>query len=178
MAPAARRRVMGPASRWGLTGGGKGVKMKMVFKLRGGIVDKGTGYKTKQRQAILDYLMENKDKHVTAASISEHLEKEGARVGTTTIYRHLDKLLEQGLVRKYMIDGTTSSCFQYADQQGKCKEHFHLKCGKCGKLIHMNCSHFEELYEHILEDHGFEIDFFRTVFYGICRDCKKTEEDL
>ena len=171
MAPAARRRVMGPASRWGLTGGGKGVKMKMVFKLRGGIVDKGTGYKTKQRQAILDYLMENKDKHVTAASISEHLEKDGARVGTTTIYRHLDKLLEQGLVRKYMIDGTTSSCFQYADQQGKCKEHFHLKCSSCGKLIHTDCSLMRKIADHMRESHGFEVDCTKTLLYGTCSEC-------
>ena len=59
------------------------------------------GYKTKQRQAILDYLIDNKTSHVTVSNISEHLEKEGARVGVTTIYRHLDKLLEQGLVERH-----------------------------------------------------------------------------
>ena len=93
-------------------------------------MNNGTGYKTRQRQAILDFLIEKKDEHVTVGNISEHLEKDGVKVGTTTIYRHLDKLLEQGLVRKYTVDGTTSACFQYADQTEKCMENFHLKCEK------------------------------------------------
>lgn len=141
-------------------------------------MNQGAGYKTKQRQAILDYLMENKEKHVTAASISEHLALDGTRVGTTTIYRHLDKLLEQGLVRKYTVDGTTSACFQFADKDEQCREHFHLKCEKCGKLIHLNCSRVKALCDHIFDEHGFEMDFFRTVFYGVCGDCRnhQTEE--
>ncbi len=140
-------------------------------------MNNGAGYKTKQRQAILDFLIENKDKHVTAASISDHLERDGARVGTTTIYRHLDKLLEQGLVRKYTVDGTTSACFQYADQNEQCKNHFHLKCEKCGKLIHLNCSHTAQLCSHIFDEHGFEINNYRTVFYGICKGCKENQAE-
>lgn len=134
-----------------------------------------SGYKTKQRQAILDFLIENKDSHVTVSQISDYLERKGTHVGVTTIYRHLDKLLEQGLVRKYTVDGTTSACFQYADAEEGCKEHFHLKCEKCGKLIHLNCDHVSEMCRHILGDHGFCIDLFRTVFYGICEDCAKAQ---
>ena len=80
------------------------------------------GYKTRQREAILDYLIEHKDKHVTVNNISDHLEQEGARVGVTTIYRHLDKLFEQGLVRKYTVDGSTSACFQYSNADGTCQK--------------------------------------------------------
>lgn len=140
-------------------------------------MNNGARYKTKQQQAILDFLMENKEKHLTVSNISDHLESDGVRVGTTTIYRHLDKLLEQGLVRKYTVDGTTSACFQFADQSQKCREHFHLKCEKCGKLIHLTCNHASELCSHIYDEHGFEIDFFRTVFYGVCKECKKSETE-
>ncbi len=139
-------------------------------------MNQSSGYKTKQRQAILDYLMDNRDEHVTAASISEHLEQNGSRVGTTTIYRHLDKLLEQGLVRKYTVDGTTSACFQFAGKGENCREHFHLKCEKCGKLIHLSCSRVDTLCSHICEEHGFDIDYFRTVFYGVCKECREAEE--
>ena len=48
-------------------------------------MNNGTGYKTRQRQAILDFLIEKKDEHVTVGNISEHLEKDGVKVGTTTI---------------------------------------------------------------------------------------------
>lgn len=141
-------------------------------------MNNGAGYKTRQRQAILDFLIEKKDEHVTVQNISEHLEKDGSRVGVTTIYRHLDKLLEQGFVRKYTVDGSTSACFQFADPGKKCREHFHLKCESCGRLIHLNCSRTAGLCSHIFDEHGFEIDFFRTVFYGLCKECriKKTEE--
>ncbi len=139
-------------------------------------MNSGSGYKTKQRQAILDYLIQNKEKHVTVSKISDYLESDGNHVGVTTIYRHLDKLLEQGLVRKYTVDGTTSACFQYTDPDGCCSEHFHLKCEKCGKLYHLSCEHVSELCSHIYSEHGFRINLCRTVLYGVCENCISEEK--
>lgn len=130
-------------------------------------------YKTRQREAILNFLIENKDSHVTVNDISEHMEEKGNHVGVTTIYRHLEKLLEQGLVRKYTVEGTTSACFQYSHADKDCREHFHLKCEKCGKLIHLECNRLNDISGHIYDEHGFRIDLFRTVFYGICGECAK-----
>lgn len=139
-------------------------------------MNRNGSYKTKQQSAILGFLMGNKDNHVTVNDISDYLEQEGNHVGVTTIYRHLDKLLEQGLVRKYTVDGTTSACFQYANTGEECHRHFHLKCEKCGKLIHLTCSHINEMCGHIFDEHGFRVDLYRTVFYGICRECSEREE--
>lgn len=129
------------------------------------------GYKTRQREAILNYLIMHKDSHVTVNSIGDYLAAQGTPVGTTTIYRHLEKLLEQGFVRKYTVEPNTCACFQYASQDGDCHEHFHLKCEKCGKLIHLECSKLDGLISHICSEHGFSIDPFRTVIYGTCREC-------
>ncbi|MDD6490059.1 MAG: Fur family transcriptional regulator [Clostridia bacterium] len=134
-----------------------------------------SGYKTKQREAILKYLVDNSDSHVTVCQIADYLSSNGNHVGVTTIYRHLEKLLEQGLVRKYTVDGSTGACFQYVQENSRCREHFHLKCEKCGCLIHLECSHLDELYEHIYDDHAFRINPFRTVFYGICKECSAKE---
>lgn len=128
-------------------------------------------YKTKQREAILKYLIEHKDKHVTVNQIADYFSENNTSVGVTTIYRHLEKLLEQGMIRKYTVDGTTGACFQYAGQNDECHEHFHLKCEKCGHLIHLECSHLNKLYDHICDEHGFQIDTFRTVLYGVCKNC-------
>ena len=49
------------------------------------------------------------------------------------------------------------------------------KCEKCGKLIHLQCNEVESLKQHMMEHHGFEMDSLRTVFYGICSECKKTQ---
>jgi len=128
------------------------------------------GYKTKQKDAVLKYMTDHKDSHVTVNQISDHFAANGTPVGVTTIYRHLEKLLEEGFIRKYTVDGSSSACFQYNDNQ-KCREHFHLMCEKCGCLIHLECSHLNELSEHIFSEHGFEINPFRTVFYGKCSNC-------
>lgn len=143
------------------------------MKRRCHIIKMNSSYKTKQRQAILEFILDNKDNHITVNQIADHLADNNTHVGVTTIYRHLEKLLEQGLVRKYTIDGTTGACFQYAKQDKECHEHFHLKCEKCGCLIHLECSHLDELYRHIYNDHEFKINAFRTVLYGICKDCAK-----
>lgn len=135
------------------------------------------GYKTKQRAAILKYMSEHKDCHVTVNQINDYFAESGTQVGVTTIYRHLEKLLEQGFVRKYNINGTTSACFQYAKQDKKCREHFHLMCEKCGCLIHLECSHLDEISEHIFSEHGFKVNPFRTVFYGECQSCLKSKNN-
>ena len=30
---------------------------------------------------------------------------------------------------------------------------------------------------HIFDEHGFEINFYRTVFYGICKGCKENQAE-
>ena len=128
------------------------------------------GYKTKQKDAVLKYT------HVTVNQISDNFAQHGTPVGVTTIYRHLEKLLEEGFIRKYTVDGASGACFQYAEDQ-QCREHFHLMCEKCGCLIHLECSHLSELAEHIFYEHGFQINPFRTVFYGKCKKCTDNEKN-
>ncbi len=127
-----------------------------------------TGYKTRQRQAILDYMAKNADVHLSVDDIFEALRNAGESVGKTTVYRHVERLAQSGNVRKYRLDGCT--CYQY--QMGKnCNEHFHLKCSQCGKLYHLDCSFMSDLDTHIFEHHGFRMDNTKTVIYGICKGC-------
>lgn len=83
-------------------------------------------------------------------------------------------MVEQGLVAKYVVDGTSSACFEYLGHDEHCHKHicFHCKCEKCGKVIHLECGEMAHLGEHMLADHGFQWDFTRTVFYGICEECR------
>jgi len=130
-------------------------------------------YNTKQKEAVLACLKEHSEGHVHAADIAEHLAKAGSKVGLTTIYRQLDKLVEEGIVKKFVTEGS-SACYQYVGD-GHCGEHFHLKCESCGKLIHLKCRTFDRLSAHILEEHGFLSDPGRTTLYGICGDCRAKE---
>ena len=134
-------------------------------------------YKTKQMSEILNFLQQMEGTHVTVADICDYFKKKGIAVGMTTVYRQLDKMVSEGLVAKYVIDGSSSACFEYTgDSRHECKEQtYHCKCEKCGKLIHLQCSEVENLTQHIKEHHGFKLNPLRTVFYGICSDCQKSE---
>ena len=130
------------------------------------------GYKTRQKEQIIAYLTAHPGQHVTAQELSRHLEAEGTPVGTATIYRCLDQLTTDGVLRKYTIDSRTCACYEYISESEECRSHFHLKCMKCDKLIHLTCEHLDGLAAHILEHHGFQIDTSKTVLYGLCADCQ------
>ena len=130
-----------------------------------------SGYKTRQKEKLLDYLMKNKENHTNVQEISAFLTTEGTPVGTATIYRQLDKLVECGVVRRYNFDGKTGACYQYISDDNDCHEHFHLKCTSCGKLIHLSCDRLSGISSHISERHGFRIAPSQTVFYGKCSEC-------
>ncbi|MDE6781509.1 MAG: transcriptional repressor [Ruminococcus sp.] len=130
-----------------------------------------SGYKTRQKEKLLDYLVRNKEKHTNVQEISAFLTAEGTPVGTATIYRQLDRLVECGVVRRYNFDGKTGACYQYIEDDNDCHEHFHLKCTLCGKLIHLSCDRLSDINQHIFERHGFQIDPSQTVFYGTCSEC-------
>ena len=91
----------------------------------------------------------------------------------------MESLVDEGLINKYIIDGNSPACFEYVDQESHrggevC---FHCKCEKCGKLIHLQCEELKEIGKHLSEEHGFKLNPMRTVFYGVCDDCRRKEED-
>lgn len=129
-------------------------------------------YNTKQREKILEYLKNNQDSNITAEEILTHFNEINEDIGKATVYRFLNELVKQGIVKKYMVDGRNCSSYQYIEEKN-CKEHFHLKCEKCNKIIHLECNEFKEVQNHIAQEHGFELDGIKTVFYGVCKNCKK-----
>ena len=132
-----------------------------------------TGYRTRQKEELTEYLMKREGTHLTAAQIHDDFRAMGRSVGMATIYRHLDKLVEEGTVRKYTIGATNSACYEYVgDREESTVDCFHCKCESCGKLIHLHCDELVGIQKHIDATHGFAIDPMRTVFYGICADCR------
>jgi Fur family ferric uptake transcriptional regulator len=128
-------------------------------------------YHTRQGLYILDYMKSLGDNHATAGQIVRHFEDTKELIGQTTVYRHLERLAAEGKIRKYILHNDKSACYQYIDNEVKCREHFHLKCESCGALIHMDCGFLNEIERHIFDKHKFQINMLKTVFYGICKKC-------
>lgn len=127
-------------------------------------------YKTRQRIKILEFLKNNKE-HVTAENIISYFKNQGCPIGKSTVYRCLDGLVEENIVRKYISSERSSACFQYIENNEKCNTHYHMKCIKCGNLFHLDCDEIFDLQKHILKEHNFKIDICKTVLYGTCQKC-------
>ena len=130
------------------------------------------GYETKQSKLVCEYLKNNAEKHFSAEDVYFALLGEGGKIGRTTVYRQLDRLVIEGKVRKFSSGDNEPCCYQFADCD-HCHNHYHLKCSGCGKLIHTECDFLDNLSAHIFNDHKFKIDNSQTIFYGICDECNR-----
>ena len=57
-------------------------------------------YNTKQKKALLEYLETARGRHITVAEIHAHFEGQGEPIGTTTLYRQMDEMVREGVLRK------------------------------------------------------------------------------
>ncbi len=134
-------------------------------------------YNTKQGGLILALLQKQPGRHFTVDDIISELAKDGQPIGKATVYRHLDKLIRQGLVRKYIAEEGQSACFEFIDKSENCESHYHLKCSGCGRLLHVECGFLDEVADHILKHHGFVISPEKTVLYGMCEKCREALDE-
>lgn len=130
-------------------------------------------YRTKQREILLGYLETVPGVHITAGDVCEYFKERGAPIGQSTVYRQLERLVDEGIVNKYIIDANSPACFEFvrADSHEDAEICFHCKCEKCGKLIHLHCEELEEIQIHVYEAHRFKMNPMRTVLYGLCEQC-------
>lgn len=130
-------------------------------------------YKTKQQELLLSCFKAMQGRHFTAEDVSAYFQKQNISIGIATIYRQIEKFVAMGVVQKYFLGEQNAACFQYMGEEcNKEVSHFHLKCEKCGTLIHLECHDLEQLSSHLMAEHGFALDPFRTVFYGLCENCR------
>ena len=130
-------------------------------------------YKTKQQELLQSCFKAMQGRHFTAEDVAAYFQKQNISIGIATIYRQIEKFVAMGVVQKYFLGEQNAACFQYMGEEcHKEVSHFHLKCEKCGTLIHLECHDLEQLSSHLMAEHGFALDPFRTVFYGLCENCR------
>lgn len=121
---------------------------------------------SKQRERILD-LLQNTGMHPTATWIYDQLKKEFPDLSLGTVYRNLNILIEQGLVKK--IDfGSTFDRFD-----ANTSEHYHFICERCGAIYDLKMPVISSLNKKVEEEGNFEVHHHRIEFYGICEKCKR-----
>lgn len=131
-------------------------------------------YTTKQQQAILTCLEQHPQDALTAADLAAGLRQSGHPVGLATIYRQLEKLEAAGRIHR--VHTEEGAFFQYCPHPEQEQPCFLLRCEQCGRIVHLDCSHLEELTRHLEAQHHFRIDPRRTILTGRCGTCSEKED--
>lgn len=120
---------------------------------------------SKQRKRILEVL-QSTGTHPTAAWIYDELRSEFPDLSMGTVYRNLNILIDQGIIKK--IDfGSTFDRFD-----ANTSEHYHFICEKCGAIYDLEMPIIYKLNDDVKDETNFEVHSHRIEFYGICDKCR------
>lgn len=129
------------------------------------------GYSTRARRAILDFLESRGENTASAADIIKYLNGKNTAVNPATVYRCLNRLSAERQVLKLTEENTQKSVYRFIGGERNCDEHIHIKCIRCGKVMHLECGFMQDIKEHLLKSHGFALRCEGSVLYGICGEC-------
>jgi Fe2+ or Zn2+ uptake regulation protein len=121
---------------------------------------------THQRQAIWDELSAS-DEHRDAEEIYLALYNSGLKVSRATVYRTIDVLVKNNLVRKLDLgDGRA----RYENKMDTA-HHDHLICVQCGKIEEFMDNVIENRQEVIVENFGYRLIRHIHQLFVICDEC-------
>ena len=129
-------------------------------------------YKTKSRNLIVEYLKNNSDRRFTARDILDALFEVDPKINKSTIYRNLERLVQDGKLIKFKEASIDATCYQYSESHSHCHEHMHAQCSGCGKIFHLDNEIVEEFETKLQSVYGLGVDIGKTVIVGQCDDCK------
>jgi len=133
---------------------------------------KEEGYKlTTQRLAILNVIIENKDKHLSPEEIYHIVRLKHPEIGIATVYRTLQLLEKFNIVYRVNFDDGYNRYELNYDSENH--HHHHLICLKCGKVIEVKLDLLETLENQIEKENGFKIVDHNVKFFGYCDECQK-----
>jgi Fur family ferric uptake transcriptional regulator len=125
---------------------------------------------TRQRDLVAQTVLLAED-HLSVDGIRRRLREKGEQVGTATVYRTLDALLESGLVRAHDF----GEGFKRYEPMPAQAHHEHLICERCGRVVEFQNERLERMLPIIADEHGFQHNRHRVEIYGVCRECRQRE---
>lgn len=123
---------------------------------------------TRQREEIRSALGDNAGFR-SAQDLHAQLRRQGSRVGLTTVYRALQRMVDTGEVDVLRVEDGES-------RYRRCRSdthHHHLVCRSCGGAVEVAGPVVERWAERVAAQHGFH-DVSHTVeVFGTCADCRR-----
>lgn len=124
---------------------------------------------TGQRKAVLNVMLENQGRHLSAEEVLWEARKKLPNIGIATVYRTLEKLASLDILYKSMFEGNK---FRYELAEDNKHHHHHVVCLSCGQISEVSGDLLYEL-ESKLDQQGYKIIDHELKFYGYCPLCNK-----
>ena len=119
---------------------------------------------TIQRQLVLEAVQTLC--HPSAEQVYEAAKQSNPHVSKATVYRNLNLLAEQEIIRKVEAEDSSSRYDHRTDA------HYHMHCRICGKLTDAAMRPLETPERYLEQTDGFTVERHELLFVGICADCK------
>jgi Fur family transcriptional regulator, ferric uptake regulator len=132
---------------------------------------KHEGRYTVQKQIIVDEIIKTKH-HFEVEDFIDKIRASEHRLSRATLYRTIKQLLDAQLLQKI----STQDGKVYYEQSKEKKQHDHLICNTCGKIIEIKDDTIEA---HLLEhcnSKGFIPQYRSLHIYGKCKQCVQKEK--
>lgn len=120
---------------------------------------------TRQRAVIMEILRQG-GSHPTAEAVYHEARKSLPNISLGTVYRNLNFLREQGMVREIRTNSESSSLFE-----GKCSPHAHFHCTKCQAVFDIPLPHCLEELEWKQKPEISTVKSLDLHVVGACRGC-------
>lgn len=138
-------------------------------------IQKSTYKLTPQREKIVEILVENVDKHLSAEELYFILKIKAPDIGIATVYRTLDIFYDLKILEKISFSNGVS---KYHLRQNKGEEvHHHLICTICNSIETVSNPLFNKIIQYMNKEYQFEVQDNSLSFYGVCKNCSKKVED-
>ena len=125
---------------------------------------------THQRLAVAEVIFFAGD-HVSAEDIAGRVATRSGPVGTATVYRTLELLVESGLVTEHDFG---EGFKRYEPGSGGGEPHEHCICSSCGAVTEFSNDRLERMIALLAEEVEFRPHRHRLEIYGLCRRCQQS----
>ncbi len=126
---------------------------------------------TNQRRVILE-LVRSLHTHATADEIHRRVRERMPRISLGTVYRNLELLSAQGLVKKLEHTGAQRR------YDGNLNFHYHLRCVQCGRVVDAPLEPMPQFLELVRSRTDFDILGYELEFQGLCPACRSSIQPL
>ncbi len=109
--------------------------------------------------------------HLSVDGVQRRVRSLGHNVGTATIYRSLDTLVQCGLVRAHDF----GEGFKRYEPMRSPGQHGHLVCARCGSVTEFSTERLERALSIVADETGFQHQRHRVELHGLCRACREAD---